>query len=97
MSTYIYDSRRVFWPANAPAKSIPISIQSSGAISKATNVQDAIQMLTNDISATIGQLPNELDKDGSTVRDVISCVNQLIEALKNLRSENAINAVGGNS
>lgn len=83
MSAIIYDSRRIFWPANAPAKAIPIDIKSSGAIGDATNVQDAIQLLTNDISGVIEELPKELDETSATLNDTIKNVNAIINALKN--------------
>lgn len=53
MNTVIYDSRRIFWPQNAAASAIPITIQSPGEISSARSVQDAVQMLADDISCTI--------------------------------------------
>lgn len=88
MNTVIYDSRRIFWPQNTPANGIPIKIDSPGEISGVTNVQDAIQMLTDDISCTIGKLPKDLDRDEDTLRNTIDCVNLILEALRHLRRDN---------
>ena len=83
---YIYDSRRIFFPTNAPAKSIPIDIKSNSGISSATNVQDAIQYLANDISSAIIELPEEIsalsDKD---LNHTIDTLNSVIRALKKLQ------------
>lgn len=87
MDKIIYDSRRVFWPANAPAKSIPIEIKSTGQISSATNVQEAVQMLTTDISGAIGNLPDNLDETNTTtLRSTIRCVNEILNALRGLQN-----------
>lgn len=89
MNTVIYDSRRIFWPQNAPASAIPIKIESPGEISSARTVQDAVQMLANDISCTIGKLPKEdLNRDENTLRETIDYVNQILDALRHLRSDN---------
>lgn len=87
MNTIIYDSRRIFWPQNSPASSIPINISSPGEISSARTVQDAVQMLADDISCTIGKLPDDLQRDKNTLRETIDCVNQILEALRSLRSD----------
>ena len=83
---YVSDSRRIFFPANAPAKAIPIDIDSPGEISSATNVQDAVQMLADDISVTIGKLPPELNRDAS-LRTTIDQLNMIIRALRHLRTD----------
>lgn len=87
MNTVIYDSRRIFWPQNAAASAIPITIQSPGEISSARSVQDAVQMLADDISCTIGKLPGDLDRDENTLRETIDCVNQILDALRHLRTD----------
>lgn len=94
MNTVIYDSRRIFWPQNTPASGIPITIVSPGEISSARTVQDAVQMLVDDISCTIGKLPDDLDRDENTLRETIDCVNQLLDALRHLRTDNKSH--GGN-
>lgn len=83
---YVYDSRRIFFPANAPAKAIPIKIESSGEISSAKNVQDAVQLLADGVAATIGELPPGLD-DNATLRNTVAQLNQVIAALKCLKIE----------
>lgn len=84
----LYDSRRVFWPANAPAKAIPIDIDSDTEISSMKNVQDAIQMIVDDISCTVGKLPDKIEnREDKTLNKVITTLNSVIDALQKLKTD----------
>ena len=83
MNTIIYDSKKVLWPVNAPAKSIPIEIESDSGISAVKNVQAAVQFLADNMGATVGKLPPEIKE--KNLRNTIETVNQLIEALRKLQ------------
>lgn len=81
MNTIVYDSRRIFWPQNAPANAIPIDIQSNSEISSAKTVEEAVQMIADDISCVVVNLPDKLNRDKSTLRDVIDRFNELLDVL----------------
>ena len=86
MNAIIYDSKRVFWPVNAPASSIPIDIKSDSEISSVSTVQEAIQMIVDDIGFTVKDLPKEdLDPEYNNLSETIDCVNEILHALRNLK------------
>lgn len=94
MSTVVYDTKRIFFPTgggsggSTSADKVSIKIDSSGEISEATNVQEAIQMMASSFEQLVNDLPENLKEDKSiTVNQIVTCINAILNAFRQMAEE----------